>query len=605
MKRLLLTLTMLVSSTQLWAQFDGYIWPTDASQYLSSTFGETRSAHFHSGLDIKTWGREGYNVFASKSGKIVRMAITSQGYGRALYVQHEDSSFTVYAHLQRFIPELQSYIDSVRLLDHVFEIDIDASEKNWFFEQGEVIGYTGSTGVGPPHLHFEIRDKNERPVNALLSNLEITDSIAPKVSAVLVIPMSDSTLIEGSKFPRLYYPTENNEGILDLGLIKANGPVAIAINEYDQAENVTNRYASYEFRIISDSDTLFYSKHDEFDFDEASTMFIDRIAAYGAYRRSFQTLFNEEAVNVPFYKSATNRGILVPSETAKEFSILVNDYYNNSTSISFKLEKGTFHSSIEVLTNPDIYQWYWRNDWLTQHSLSSIDLTADDFGKNWDKNLSQRLGYFAGEEMLLTRIDQKRAISIFEPKRNLKVHFTANTFFDSTTVAIYLSEKEGMPSFSVMPFSTPIKQRYFVEYYLGEDIDPTQNYQVFHFDPFRDRYTHIPTQIIGNTIHARPEVLGEFVIFPDNQAPEMYNPVIIETDYKTYQVEIDVMDELSGINFEESEIQVNGIRGITEYDFEEDKLIYLHPNFKPESRNRIEVIVTDNAGNSRFEVFYL
>ena len=47
-----------------------YRWPIDISRHLSGTFGETRSAHFHSGLDIKTWGREGYPVFASERGYI-------------------------------------------------------------------------------------------------------------------------------------------------------------------------------------------------------------------------------------------------------------------------------------------------------------------------------------------------------------------------------------------------------------------------------------------------------------------------------------------------------------------------------------------------------
>ena len=63
-----------------------YRWPVDISRHLSGTFGETRSAHFHSGLDIKTWGREGYPVFASEQGYISRIAISAVGYGKVLYV---------------------------------------------------------------------------------------------------------------------------------------------------------------------------------------------------------------------------------------------------------------------------------------------------------------------------------------------------------------------------------------------------------------------------------------------------------------------------------------------------------------------------------------
>ena len=127
---------------------------------------------------------------------------------------------------------------------------------------------------------------------------------------------------------------------------------------------------------------------------------------------------------------------------------------------------------------------------------------------------------------------------------------------------------------------------------------------MFHFDPLREKYTHIPTKIIGKTFHISPNKLGEFHIIPDNEAPIIGDLKIRTTDYGEHRVEIRVSDELSGIDFKKSEIVINGIRGITEYDFEDDFLIYIHPNFNPQKRIRIEVTATDNAGNSRFDVFY-
>src|SRR5690625_2760157 len=56
-----------------------YLWPTDASPYISSTFGETRAAHFHAGLDIRTWGQEGYRVFATRDGIISRISTGPTG----------------------------------------------------------------------------------------------------------------------------------------------------------------------------------------------------------------------------------------------------------------------------------------------------------------------------------------------------------------------------------------------------------------------------------------------------------------------------------------------------------------------------------------------
>ena len=47
---------------------DGYyIFPiqTGSPNYLSGTMGELRSSHFHAGLDIKTQGVQGLEVYAS------------------------------------------------------------------------------------------------------------------------------------------------------------------------------------------------------------------------------------------------------------------------------------------------------------------------------------------------------------------------------------------------------------------------------------------------------------------------------------------------------------------------------------------------------------
>ncbi len=597
-----LFLSFLTSSVK--AQFNDYIWPTDASPYLSSTFAETRSAHFHAGLDIKTWGKEGYKVFASKSGNIIRMAITSKGYGRVLYMQHEDSTYTVYAHLQRFIPELQSYIDSVRMLDYRFEVDLDVASKNWYFEQGEIIGYTGSTGIGPPHLHFEIRNKENKPINALLSNLSIKDSIPPKITSVMLIPMSDTTFIDGSKFPKIYSPNQDSNGNLNIGKIEATGPIGIAIQEYDQAEVVTNKYASYEFLVSTNADTHFYSRHDKFDFNESKTMFIDRIKAHGSHRRSFQTLFQEEEAVMPFYYKLLNKGILYPSSDTTTYTIKVSDFKRNSTSATFQLIRPfkPLHSINNI--EPNIHSWYWRNNWITHENNESINLKKNDFGNTWDSSKDQRILYSMDNEMLISRIIPEHSYHIISPNRKIKLHFTSNSFFDTTSVALLTNLDTELPSFSILPETKMVRNTYFVEYYLGHQFVNNQNYQLFHFDRLKDKYTYVPSKLIGRTVLGQPHVLGDFVIKADNAPPEIKLVKVTTTTFGRYQVVFEVEDDLSGINFKKCEIRVNGIRGIVEYDFEEDQLIYIHPKFNPASRNRIEIILIDNAGNSRSDMFY-
>ncbi|MEP5943626.1 MAG: peptidoglycan DD-metalloendopeptidase family protein, partial [Balneola sp.] len=131
MKYLSLLFFLIACPLNLISQDSTYLWPTNSGKFLSSTFGETRSAHFHAGLDIKTWGREGYKVFASKDGFLDKLLITNKGYGKAIYIKHHDGSYTVYAHLQRFNEQFQKIADSIR----VNELDYSYTFEQSFEEQ--------------------------------------------------------------------------------------------------------------------------------------------------------------------------------------------------------------------------------------------------------------------------------------------------------------------------------------------------------------------------------------------------------------------------------------------------------------------------------------
>ena len=84
--------------------------PLEIPLVLSGTFGELRSNHFHSGLDLKTQQKTGLKVKASASGTVSRIKISHYGYGKALYISHPNGYTTVYAHLKKFSPEIEAYV---------------------------------------------------------------------------------------------------------------------------------------------------------------------------------------------------------------------------------------------------------------------------------------------------------------------------------------------------------------------------------------------------------------------------------------------------------------------------------------------------------------
>ena len=197
-----------------------YLWPTNASHHLTSTFAETRTGHFHAALDIKTWGQRGYEIYATRDAVLYRMAIKATGYGKVLYLKHEDGSFSVYAHLMRFNDSLQQFADSIRFAeDHRPYFDRVVEDQQIQIEQGDVIAYSGASGIGPPHLHFELRTPEQHPFNPLLTNLTVEDNISPTIAGLSVEPLAPALLSRISKKSTRVGPT-GVTGAMILELLK-------------------------------------------------------------------------------------------------------------------------------------------------------------------------------------------------------------------------------------------------------------------------------------------------------------------------------------------------------------------------------------------------
>ena len=161
---------------------------------LSGNFGELRGNHFHTGVDLKTEGREGLVVIAATDGQVSRVKMSPWGYGNALYLDGPGGVTTVYAHLQRFAPEVQSW--AVERTYAVRSLGLDASppaSAGFQFQAGDTLGWSGNSGgSGGPHLHFEIRSTaNQHPLNPLDGWLDKVDTRPPVLPALWVESATD------------------------------------------------------------------------------------------------------------------------------------------------------------------------------------------------------------------------------------------------------------------------------------------------------------------------------------------------------------------------------------------------------------------------------
>ena len=139
--------------------------PLDYESILSGTFGELRTNHFHSGVDIKTKGKEGSKIYAFSEGYVSRIKISKGGYGKAIYIKHSDVKTTVYAHLKSFSKKIEKIVKTKQYLKENYEIEIFPGLNEIKISNNELIAFSGNTGGSSgPHLHFEIRDENQRPL---------------------------------------------------------------------------------------------------------------------------------------------------------------------------------------------------------------------------------------------------------------------------------------------------------------------------------------------------------------------------------------------------------------------------------------------------------
>ncbi len=165
----------------------------------TSAFGSWRFGHLHGGVDLSTGGVEGAPVAAVDSCWVWRVSVRNEGYGKALYLRLADGRIAVYGHLSAFAPEIEEAVEREQDLRGSYEVDIYNEPYAVTFARGDTIGWSGSTGWGPPHLHFEIRSGmyDHLKINPFPRYLDCVDTLAPVIEAVRVVPAGCRTSIDG------------------------------------------------------------------------------------------------------------------------------------------------------------------------------------------------------------------------------------------------------------------------------------------------------------------------------------------------------------------------------------------------------------------------
>ena len=282
-------------------------WPLDLKPAaLTSTFGETRSSSFHAGVDLKTWGKTGFQVHAVADGWVERLRTSPWGYGLALYQRLDDGRLVVYAHLERFFAPAASRVRAEQQRTRQYTVDLWLKKGEIRIRRGQGIAWTGQSGAGPPHLHLEIRDSANAPVNPLLQGIgPVTDTTPPVLRGLMLLPIGPGSTLDGGHLRRQVPLSASGRGrFVAAREVSAWGRIGIGVNSHDQADEAPNKLAVLVHELYVDGQRLLRSRYRRFTYADRHQMALDRLRLEGGV---YSLLYRRPGNRLSFYETDPGR----------------------------------------------------------------------------------------------------------------------------------------------------------------------------------------------------------------------------------------------------------------------------------------------------------
>ncbi|MCZ6669897.1 MAG: M23 family metallopeptidase [Acidobacteria bacterium] len=246
-------------------------WPLETRGDLSASFGEYRVDHFHGGIDISTGGKTGKRVFSADAGELFRMKVQWRGYGKAVYLRHADGWVTVYAHLDRLE---NSRLHLEDLLAHRRRQTGDHFPGDIFLSpplpvtRGQLLGWSGQTGAGGPHLHFELRDPKNRPVDPIRRVPGWQHDADPPVMKLLILEAASPSSFLDGHLRKALIPLRLRDGIYSSDSIPfLEGPFRASLQATDPGAS-GHKLGLSRLRAGMDDQINFELDLESFDFSE-------------------------------------------------------------------------------------------------------------------------------------------------------------------------------------------------------------------------------------------------------------------------------------------------------------------------------------------------
>ena len=536
-------------------------YPLEIPIILSGTFGELRPNHFHAGIDIKTKGTEGFKVYSIGDGYVSRIQITHGGYGKALYIKHDNGQSSVYAHLQKFSPKIEKIVKEIQYSKESYTFRTYPSKDEIRISEKELIGFSGNTGRSfGPHLHYELRDELDRPINPMaFKNYSVKDTIPPVVLGLYYKLIPENSISgSNSSFNELKLKKiSNNLFISDT--LKTSGPVGFGINSFDRMNNTWNKMGLSNIKTNIDGNEIFNMDLNSFSYDE--WRHINTFIDYPYYKNKkikIQKLYIEEFNPLDMYKRSLGDGVVKINETNVTYlySVKLFDFNKNQSEILVPIQ------------------------WEKQNDLSNRKLDFENMFKvNRDSSYNFK---FPGAKVSIEKNSfyTDKIIQIFEENNLLHVDKDSIPLLKGITIKMDVSR-----------YNDSIRNRTYIGR-IGEN----------------KKSSFVSSKKEENYVIAKVNNLGDFVIKIDSIKPNISVIDISDNQWISNRknLSIKISDNESGvknyrgtINDKWILLEYNPMKGILSYDFNDNVN-------KDDAKNVLEIKIEDNVGNEKklIKTFY-
>lgn len=610
----------LVCANQLLiAQTDRYLFPIQPGQTasLAGTLGELRSNHFHSGIDIRTNNQVGYAVVATQSGYVSRAAMSAGGYGNVLYVRHPDGNTSVYAHLDSFSGAVGKYVLQEQYRRKTFDIDLYFRQNQFPVNKGDTIALSGNTGSSSgPHLHFDIRDKNNLALDPLSFKFpEVVDNASPYTEKLALKTLNTQSRIN-DRFGRteFYVQRNGNDFFLPYPIL-AYGDIGIELLAKDKLAIGSPYFGGVNFVEVYENDQLIFKQAIE-KLDLAEGRAINTLLNFRTLRgnnNKFYKLYVDDGNSLPFYPLATNKGIVkVKSGEEKSIKIIYKDIFSNAATLNFKL-KGTQPDQQILLDNSVKGNFKYE---IQDNTLSLVinealakDVKAIAFTKGMVDTITLAYGGKYSSTYLID-LTKKLPDSIYLGNEKVITHFKAmvpssnaytyygdyaEIFFPKGSLydTLFLKVREGIlgDSTKFIEVGDPqVPLHRFISISWKNDMSKrwTKNWGVYRRTG--NELSYAGGSVSNDRIKFNIRDFGVYQLAQDTIPPSI-KPIVVNSSNVVFKIK----DDLSGI--ERYEANINGKWLLMHLDGKSGTIKSERLNKEELLKGDLVIVVSDRAGN--------